>query len=70
MYLGDWLLNQDILGNGTKDFGLWDGARSVLKVDPTGNNPIYLWTDGALKNVTVGAADSGGTGFKVLRVPN
>jgi len=70
MYFGSWGVMQDTLGNGTKDFGLWDGVRSVLKVDPTGNNPIYLWADGALKNVTVGAADSGGTGFKVLRVPN
>ena len=59
-----------MFGNGTKDFMLWDGTRSVITVDPTGANPIYLWADGALKNVTVGASNSGGAGFKLLRVPN
>ena len=31
---------------------------------------IYDVDNGALERVTVGAADSGGTGFKVLRIPN
>ena len=31
---------------------------------------IYDVDNGTLERVTVGAADSGGTGFKVLRIPN
>lgn len=31
---------------------------------------VYDVDSGALQRVTVGAADSGGTGFKVLRIPN
>jgi hypothetical protein len=33
-------------------------------------NPIYMTFGGALKQVTEGAADSGGAGYKYLRVPN
>lgn len=37
-----------------------------------GDTRFLLWDvdSGALQRVTVGAADSGGTGFKVLRIPN
>ena len=31
---------------------------------------VLLFVDGSMKLVSVGASDSGGTGFKVLRVPN
>jgi hypothetical protein len=34
------------------------------------DNPISVWVGGALKQVTVGATDSGGSGFRLLRVPN
>lgn len=33
-------------------------------------NPISLRIDGAMKSVTQGAVDSGGAGFRALRVPN
>jgi len=33
-------------------------------------NPVFLRINSSLKQVTEGAADSGGGGFKVLRVPN
>lgn len=38
----------------------------------SGQTPMLLWdiTAGTMKRVSIGAADSGGTGFKVLRVPN
>jgi hypothetical protein len=35
-----------------------------------GTDAVRLMVGGTLRQVTVGAADSGGTGFKVLRVPN
>ena len=46
-----------------------------LQVDGTttaGQTALMLWDvdNGTLERVTVGAADSGGTGFKVLRIPN
>jgi len=46
-----------------------------LRIDsPTtaGQTALLLWDvdNGTLERVTVGAADSGGTGFKVLRIPN
>jgi len=33
-------------------------------------NPVYMTVGGSLKQVTEGAADSGGSGFRYLRVPN
>jgi hypothetical protein len=33
-------------------------------------NAMQVMVNGTLKEVTQGAADSGGTGFRVLRVPN
>ncbi len=37
-----------------------------------GNTRLSVWdvTAGSLKRVSIGAADSGGAGFKVLRIPN
>lgn len=46
-----------------------------LKIDETataGQTALLLWDvdNATLERVTVGAADSGGAGFKVLRIPN
>jgi hypothetical protein len=41
----------------------------VLQLDKPGFG-ILINLDGTLKRVTLGAADSGGAGFKVLRIPN
>lgn len=41
-----------------------------FKVDDDATSAVYVWADGSLKQVTAGANDSGGSGFKVLRVPN
>jgi len=47
-----------------------------LQIDDGGgtaaNTGLMLWDvdNGTLERVTVGAADSGGTGFKLLRIPN
>ena len=68
--LGNWIAGQDSAGNGTKDFALWDGSRNVFKSDPSGTDPIWVYVNGTLKQVTEGAADSGGVGYKVLRVVN
>jgi hypothetical protein len=34
------------------------------------NDAVWIMVNSALKQITQGAADSGGTGFRVLRVPN
>lgn len=49
--------------------------RTVVEVDGSttaGDTSMLLWdvSAGSLKRVSIGASDSGGTGFKVLRVPN
>jgi hypothetical protein len=45
--------------------------RLVGKADPaTGESNLYLKIGSALQKVTVGAADSGGTGYRMMRVPN
>lgn len=48
---------------------------TVIKVDDdstAGNTRLYLYDvdNGQLERVSVGAADSGGAGYKVLRIPN
>jgi len=55
-----------------------DGATEVIdaiKTDQSvtaGDTRFWLWDvdNGQLERVTVGAADSGGSGYKVLRIPN
>jgi hypothetical protein len=47
----------------------------TMKVDSdstAGNTRFFLWDvdSGALQRVTVGSANSGGSGFKLLRIPN
>lgn len=49
--------------------------RTVVEVDGSttaGDTSLLLWdvSAGSLKRVSIGASDSGGTGFKLLRVPN
>jgi hypothetical protein len=48
---------------------------SAMRVDldaTAGNTRALLWdvTAGALKRVSIGATDSGGVGFKLIRIPN
>jgi len=38
--------------------------------DDNGTRAIYIYVGGSLKTITEGAADSGGSGYRVLRVPN
>jgi hypothetical protein len=69
--LGSWGLNQDSAGAGTKDFAIYDSVKNVFKIDtPSSSNPIWLWVNGGIKNVVVGAVDSAGSGFRTLRVAN
>lgn len=63
------------LANNTGEIQLAPANVSMLTVDlnsTAGNTRLLLWDvdSGALVRVSVGAADSGGTGFKVLRIPN
>lgn len=50
-------------------------AQERMRLDGTvvaGNTALMIWDvdNGTLERVTVGAADSGGVGFKLLRIPN
>jgi hypothetical protein len=49
-----------------------DNAIQVDDTDVAGNTRMLLWDvdNGTLERVTVGAPDSGGSGYKVLRIPN
>lgn len=41
-----------------------------LQVDNNATDAVLIWVGGVLKRVTAGASDSGGTGFRMLRVAN
>lgn len=41
-----------------------------VSVAATGTDRISLFINGAKVPVTVGIADSGGTGYRLLRIPN
>jgi hypothetical protein len=48
-----------------------DSAFNVrFEVDNNATDAVLIWVNGALKRVTEGVADSGGAGFKLLRVAN
>lgn len=65
-----------VLYNNGKAVKFRDNAGVInLQVDSNstaGNTRLLIWDvdNGTLERVTVGAADSGGSGFKVLRIPN
>ncbi len=51
-----------------------DGSQAFTIVQkgvrPDGHLNIWDWNDAVLREVSFGADDSGGAGYKVLRVPN
>lgn len=57
-----------IFRNGTNDLQFVAGGVAGIRI--LNNNIQVSIAGGALKTVTEGAADSGGVGFKLLRVPN
>ncbi len=64
-----------IRGHGANSIYLQDDDGNAIvaldKSTTSGNTRMQLRLhDGSLQRVTVGASDSGGTGFRVLRVPN
>jgi hypothetical protein len=48
----------------------FDGLATQFQVDNDATNSVLLRVNGSVQRVTVGAVDSGGTGFRALRVPN
>lgn len=61
--------------NDTGALRILEGATEVGRFDTNGTAGntrfmVYDVDNGTLERVSVGAADSGGTGFKVLRIPN
>lgn len=49
---------------------LFAATNEQLRVDGASDNPVWVRVNSTLKQVVVGAADSGGTGYRVLRVTN
>jgi len=60
--------NTGLLWNAADDLQIVSGG--VARIRALNNNLQLALGAGALKTVTEGAADSGGAGFKLLRVPN
>lgn len=53
------------------DIELFGGGNNLIALDTSGSaNPVSIRVNGGMKQVQVGAADSGGTGWRVLRVTN
>jgi hypothetical protein len=72
-----WLVdpNTGFTRPASDDIGVVCGGLTVAKFDTNataGNTRLFIWdVDNAqLERVSVGAADSGGAGYKVLRIPN
>jgi hypothetical protein len=55
-------------GYGSNPLQFFSNYGTVMNYNTTNGWSFYI--DGSLKVASVGAADSGGTGYKVLRVPN
>jgi len=51
-------------------FYVMDGGVDTEMLQLDGTDGVYINADGALELVSVGANDSGGAGFKYLRIPN
>lgn len=77
--VGDLRLYHDstnsVIRNDTGVLKVQQGATEVARFDSdstAGNTRFMLYDvdNGTLERVSVGAADSGGTGFKLLRIPN
>jgi hypothetical protein len=49
---------------------LFCGALEYMRVDGDSNSPVWIRSEGVLKQITAGAADSAGAGFKYLKVVN
>jgi hypothetical protein len=65
------LVSGDFVKMGATPLTIKNAAGQVILVlsnDP--NNPVSLMVGGALRPVTMGAADSAGAGFRQLKVPN
>lgn len=55
----------------TNRVNITDSSFTVkFAVDQDPNNPVLVYADGTLKRVTVGEPDSGGVGYRALRVAN
>jgi hypothetical protein len=57
------------------EFNVNPGSADAFRIDnnsTAGNTRMLVWDvdNGTLERVSVGAADSGGTGYKLLRIPN
>jgi len=76
LFLGTNAANSNVIyANGNSGyFQVVNGPGTITMIECNdvidATNPILLYVNGALKRVTVGAADSGGAGFRYLRVPN
>jgi hypothetical protein len=46
------------------------GVTTAIKCDVNAHMYVRDWDDNVLREVDFGADDSGGSGYKVLRIPN
>lgn len=57
-------------GTQAGDMAFYSGSREVLRIGIDRHVDIYDWNDSTMREIDFGADDSGGSGHKVLRVPN
>lgn len=74
--LGSEDINKFTIEQNDDGFGFSMGGHTVARIDSSNGTPgetgLMLWDvdNNTLERVTVGAANSGGAGYKVLRIPN
>jgi len=64
----NWLIQKNL----TNDLNIYDSINTLtaMQFDGDATNSVEIYVGGALKRIEVGAADSGGTGYRALRVLN
>jgi len=74
--IGSGDINQMTIEQNNDGFGFSMGGHQVARIDSSNGAPgetgLMLWDldNGTVERVTVGAPNSGGAGYKVLRIPN
>ena len=68
----DFMISVPSLTTGSSAHSTWENSVSIDSNATAGETRMLLYDvdAGSLVRVSVGAADSGGTGYKILRVPN
>lgn len=62
--IGDWVMGQDVAGNGTKDFFVWNGVNR-LSIAPTGEVAVGTLTASSINSLTVRSQDGTNEGGEI-----